>query len=235
MNYEVEGEPFEGYLACPADDHPHPCVLVVQEWWGINDYIRGRVDSLAEQGYCAFAVDMYGAGKRADNPDEAGELMTSALETEGAIAARFGAAMELVQQHPHVDGGRIAAIGYCFGGAVVLGMARAGLDLKGVASFHGVLETDTPAGKGAVKAKILVCHGNDDVMIPQEQVTGFKAEMDAAGADYEFVGYDGTLHGFTNPGADARAAKYGIPLAYNPDADADSWKRLQDFLASVFA
>jgi dienelactone hydrolase len=235
VNYTIGDEAFEGYLACPDDGAAHPCVLVVQEWWGVNDYIRERVDMLAGLGYTAFAVDMYGAGKRATDAGEAGELMNAALGEEGAVPRRFNGALDLVRQRREVDAGKIAAIGYCFGGAVVLTMARGGADLAGVASFHGALATPQPAAPGAVKARILVCHGNEDAMIPAAQVEAFKQEMDAAGANYEFVGYDGALHGFTNPEADANGAKYELPLAYNQAADEDSWNRLQNFLARVFA
>jgi dienelactone hydrolase len=128
----------------------------------------------------------------------------------------------------------IAAIGYCFGGAVCLTMARLGMDLAGVASFHGALETETPAAAGVVKAKIKVYHGNDDAMVSLESVESFKQEMDAAGADYEFVGYDGAGHGFTSREADANNAKFGLPVGYNQAADEDSWQRLQKFLQSLF-
>lgn len=235
VDYQVGDIAYEGHFACPEGDGPFPCVLVIQEWWGINDYIIARTEQLARAGYAAFAVDMYGAGNRAANPDEAGALMNGAVETPGAIPERFNGGLDWVTQHPEVDGGRIAAIGYCFGGAVVLAMARGGADLAAVASFHGILATDSPAQPGAVKAKILVCHGNDDAMVPPEQVEAFKAEMDAAGADYEFVGYDDTLHGFTNPAATARGEAYGLPLAHNPLADEDSWNRMLGLMEKAFA
>ena len=149
--------------------------------------------------------------------------------------ARFTAAKKALEAQPGTDPSRIAAIGYCFGGAVVLEMARRGMDLKGVASFHGNLSTPSPAKPDAVKARILVLHGDDDVLIPQEQVDAFKSEMMNARANMKFLGYPGALHGFTNPEATANGKKYGLPLAYNKSVDEQSWAELKEFLAEVFA
>ncbi|MCX2981880.1 dienelactone hydrolase family protein [Halieaceae bacterium IMCC14734] len=222
-----------GYFAAPEGVTNAPCVIVVHEWWGINDYIRRRVDMLAELGFCALAADMYGAGREALTPDDAGALMQGVLDDPTAVPQRFGAALEWLRGKSEVDAGRVAAIGYCFGGAVALAMARAGMDLAAVASFHGVLETATPAQPGQIKARIAVYHGNDDGMIPAEQVTAFDAEMKAAGADYEIIGYDGAGHGFSSPEADRNGELYGIPVAYNQAADADSWAKLQQLLAAT--
>ena len=151
------------------------------------------------------------------------------------MIARFNAAYEFLKREPTVDPARIGAIGYCFGGAVVLTMARQGADLKGVASFHGSLVTKQPAEPGRVKAKVLVLHGQDDSHITKEQVAAFKEEMTRAGADFRFISYPGAQHGFTNPEADHAAKKFGMGVAYNRDADMKSWDEMKRFFRSVFA
>ncbi|MGV6806457.1 MAG: dienelactone hydrolase family protein [bacterium] len=236
IQYDINGKPYTGYLALPdGNAEPQPCVIVVHEWWGHNDYARRRARMLADAGYVAFALDMYGAGKTASTPAEAGALMQALMDEEGAILERFEGALAWVKNNPHVDSNRIAAIGYCFGGAVVLNMARAGLDLAAVASFHGFLATDNPVAPGQIKGKVAAFHGNDDAMVGPDQVSAFKSEMEAAGVDYLFVGYDGTTHGFTNPQASINGEKYGLPLAHNPQADADSWQQMLKLLEEAFA
>lgn len=225
----------KGYLAAnPALKGKRPAVLVVHEWWGHNEYARKRARMLAEQGYVALAVDMFGDGKTAMHPDDAGKFAAEVMKNKAVGEARFNAALDFIKQHPQVDPERIAAIGYCFGGGVVLHMARQGADLKGVASFHGSLATDTPARPGGVKARVLVFNGEDDKMIPHEQVTAFKDEMTAAGADFRYVGYPGVKHSFTNPDADSYAKKFNLPLAYDRKADRDSWAQTLKFLKEIF-
>ena len=214
---------------------PRPGVLVVHEWWGLNDYIRGRAEQLGDLGYEALAVDMYGAGQTGSSPDEANALMSAALGDVPALEARFEAALDALKARPGVDGSKIAAIGYCFGGAVVLHAARIGLPLAGVASFHGSLGSFHTPAPGSVKAKILVCHGAADALVPEADVEAFKAEMDAAKADYKFEAYPGALHGFSNPDATANGERYGMPLAYDADADAKSWAEMKSFFQKIFA
>ena len=214
---------------------PRPGVLVVHEWWGLNDYIRGRAEQLGDLGYEALAVDMYGAGQTGSSPDEANALMSAALGDVPALEARFEAALDALKARPGVDGSKIAAIGYCFGGAVVLHAARIGLPLAGVASFHGSLGSFHTPAPGSVKAKILVCHGAADALVPEADVEAFKAEMDAAKADYQFEAYPGALHGFSNPDATANGERYGMPLAYDADADAKSWAEMKSFFQKIFA
>lgn len=236
IQYEANGVKLNGYIAWDANQKgPRPGVLVVHEWWGQTDYIRSRARMLAELGYTGFAVDMYGNGKTAANPDEAGKLMTEVLNNMDEGVARFEAARRALKSHSSADASKTAAMGYCFGGAVVLEMARRGLDLKGVASFHGALSTQTKVEPGSIKAKVLVLHGEDDVLIPQEQVDAFKSEMSDAGAEMKFIGYPGALHGFTNPEATANGEKYGLPLAYDETVDKESWNELKTFLAAVFS
>ncbi|UCH49838.1 MAG: dienelactone hydrolase family protein [Betaproteobacteria bacterium] len=236
IQYEANGVKLNGYIAWDANQTgPRPGVLVVHEWWGQTDYIRSRARMLAELGYTGFAVDMYGNGKTAANPDEAGKLMTEVLNNMDEGVARFEAARRALEGHSRTDPTKTAAMGYCFGGAVVLEMARRGMDLKGVASFHGALSTQTEVEPGSIKAKMLVLHGDDDVLIPQEQVDAFKSEMLNARAEMKFIGYPGALHGFTNPAATENGKKYGLPLAYNEAVDKQSWNELKQFLEEIFS
>ena len=211
-----------------------PGVLVVHEWWGLDDYIRGRARMLAELGYTALAVDMYGDGQTAADPDGAAALMNGVLGDMEAGTARLRAAYDALAGHPAADSGRMAAIGYCFGGAMVLHGARIGMDLRGVVSFHGSLGSFHKPAKGEVKAKVLVCHGAADALVSDEEIAGFKQEMADAGADSRFVAYDGALHGFTNPEATANGEKYGLPLAYDEAVDKRSWDDMQALFAEIF-
>ena len=211
-----------------------PAVLVVHEWWGHNEYARNRARMLAELGYVALAVDMFGDGKTAQHPEDAGKFASEVMKNKTVGEARFNAALNYIRQQPTVDPERIAAIGYCFGGGVVLHMARQGADLKGVVSFHGSLATDSPAKPGSVKARVLVFNGEADKMIPPEQVAAFKEEMTSAGAAFRYVGYPGVMHSFTNPDADSYAKKFNLPLAYNKNADKNSWAEMKKFLKEIF-
>ena len=235
VNYQIAGKPFQGYLSYDdAISGKRPGVLVVHEWWGHNAYARKRADMLAKLGYTAFALDMYGAGKLAEHPEDAKKFMQATLADMNVAETRFNAAMNWLQQQPTVDPTKIAAIGYCFGGGTVLHMARTGTDLAGVVSFHGSLTTKTPAQAGQVKAKILVLNGADDPFVTAEQIAALKQEMKRAGADLELVNYPGVKHSFTNPDADNLGKRFTMPLVYNAEADKDSWQRMQQFLKQVF-
>lgn len=235
ISYTANGDTMRGFLAYDTDtEGERPGVLVIHEWWGLNDYIRKRAQQIAGLGYRALALDMYGEGRTGDAPDQAGELMNAVLGDMNVGTARLKAAYQTLHDHPTVDGDRLAAIGYCFGGAMALHMARIGMPLRAVVSFHGALGSFHKPAKDSVKAKILVCHGADDAMIPHEDVRKFKAEMDTAGADYTFIAYDGAKHGFTSQAADENGKKYGIPLAYNATADNASWKAMRELLEEVF-
>jgi dienelactone hydrolase len=234
--YQADGITMKGYLAYDkAQQGKRPGVLVVHEWWGHNEYARRRARMLAEMGYTALAVDMYGDGKLAEHPEDAGKFAGAVFANLPGARARFEKAMEVLAQHETVAGDDLAAIGYCFGGGVVLHMAREGVDLDGVASFHGSLATKTPAQPGKVKAAVLVAHGAADSFIPAEHIDGFKKEMDAAGVDYTFNSYEGALHSFTVPEADELGKKHGLPVAYQAEADQQSWAALAAFLQRVFA
>lgn len=234
--HPVGGVPLHAFLARPREvGARRPGVLVVHEWWGHDDYARTRARQLAELGFVAFAVDMYGRGQVAATPQEAGALMQSVTGDLALMRARFEAAREVLARRAECDG-RIAAIGYCFGGAVVLQMARAGVDLAAVASFHpGSLATTTPAQRGRYRAKTLVCLGGADPFVDAKERAAFQREMEDAGADLEWVEYPGVQHGFTVPAASERGRRFSLPLAYDAQADRDSWERTQRLLARAFA
>ena len=240
----IRGEPVEykagdtvhkGYMVYDdAVTGKRPGVLVVHEWWGHDQHARNSARNLAEAGYVALALDMYGDGRQAGHPDHAGKFSGEVRKNLPLMKSRFEAGMQLLRKQPQVDGKRLAAIGYCFGGSVALEMARAGEDLRGVASFHGGLATEYPAQPGKVKAQVLVMNGAEDPFVPVEQIAAFKKEMEGAKVYYKFVNYPGAKHSFTNPDADANGTKFNLPLAYNPVADRKSWDELQAFLKQIF-
>ncbi len=235
IEYRVGETTMKGYLAFDAAaPGTRPGILVVHEWWGHNDYARQRARMLAELGYTALALDMYGDGRTAQHPDEAGRFATAVRTNLPEAKQRFEAAKTTLQAHPSVDASKIAAIGYCFGGAVVLEMARRGVDLDGVVSFHGSLGTQNPAQSGAVKGRVLVLNGADDPLVSDEEIAAFKKEMERAGVDYRFVDYPGAVHSFTNPRADEFGRKFGLPLAYDAEADAQSWREMKAFFDEIF-
>jgi dienelactone hydrolase len=236
VQYKAQGVTLKGYLAW--DDEikgKRPGILVVHEWWGHNEYTRKRAAMLAELGYTALAVDMYGDGKQAMHPAEAGKFSAAVMKNFDSAKARFNAGIAFLKKQPTVDPDNMAAIGYCFGGGVVLNMARSGVDLKGVAIFHGSLTAAVkPAKPGTIKAKILVLHGGDDKFTSPEAIEVFKKEMDDAKADYRFIIYPGAAHAYTNPEADNYAKKFNIPLGYNADADNQSWEEMKNFFKDIF-
>ena len=235
VEYSAQGVAMKGYLTYDENvKGKRGGVLVVPEWWGLNDYASRRARMLAELGYTALAVDMYGEGKVVTAPDEAGKLSSEAVKNSDVTKARFMAAVDFLKAQPTVDPNRVAAIGYCFGGGVVLDMARQGADLKGVVSFHGGLSAVKPAQPGSVKAKILVLSGGADKFVTPEQIEAFKQEMKAAGADFEFISYPGALHSFTNPDATELGKKFNMPIAYNAKADEESWSEMKGFLSKIF-
>ncbi|MDR2875950.1 MAG: dienelactone hydrolase family protein [Methylobacillus sp.] len=234
VSYESSGTQLKGYIAWDdAAQGKRPGVLVVHEWWGLNDYARKRARMLAEQGYTAMALDMYGDGKVAHHPDDAMKFFTEVSENAALAKARFEAALALLKQEPTVDTDNIGAIGYCMGGTMVLNMARAGMPLKVVESFHGGLGTKNPAEPGKVKARVASYTGEADSFIPAEQVAAFRKEMTNAGVTAEIVTYPGAQHSFTSPDADKLGKEFNMPLAYDPAADADSWRKGLAFMAEA--
>ena len=233
--YVHENAKLEGYLVYDdAIQGKHPGILVVHEWWGQNAYARKRADMLAKLGYVAFALDMYGNGKTATHPKDAGKFSSMVSSNMPLAKARFLAALDQLKANPLTEPDKIAAIGYCFGGGIVLQMARQGVDIKGVVSFHGSLGTKEPAQPGVVKARVLVFNGEADPFTTKEQIEAFKQEMQNAGVNYEFVNYPGAKHSFTNPGATALGKKFDLPLVYNAKADKDSWAKMQGFFKELF-
>ena len=232
VDYKQGETPLQGHLY--YDDKPNvgqrPAVIVVHEWFGLNDYAKRRARQLAELGYVAFAADIYGKGVMANDVEEAGKMSGTYKSDRNLLRARITAALDVVKKNPKADPQRVAAIGYCFGGTTVLELARSGADLAGVVSFHGGLDTTTPA-KETPKAKVLVLHGAVDPFVPPAQVQGFLDEMNQAKADYQFVAYAGAVHSFTNPDAD----KLNLPGAkYHEPTDQRSWKQMQVFFDEIF-
>jgi dienelactone hydrolase len=234
VTYADNGVTMDGYLVYDANKQgKRPGILVVHEWWGLNDYPKMRARKLAELGYVALAVDMYGGGKTADNPGDAGKMAGPFYQNLPMTKSRFDAALNKLKTNTEVDTSNIAAIGYCFGGGVVLNVARLGDDLKGVVSFHGNL-IGAPARKDLLKAKILVCHGAADQFVKPEDVAQFRKQMDSIGADYTFKQYANATHAFTNPASTANGEKFKMPIKYNAAADSASWNDMKDFFARIF-
>lgn len=236
VQYAADTVQMMGYIAYDKNiSGPRPAVLVVHEWWGHNEHARNAADKLAAMGYLALAVDMFGGGQVAAHPQDAGAFTSELMYNFDLAEGRFNAASDLLKQHPNCDANKVAAIGYCFGGGVVLSMARRGADLDAVASFHGSLPAIERAKPGQIKAKVLVMNGADDKLSPAPVIKDFEEEMRLAGADYEVVNYPGAQHAFTNMKADSLAKEFGLPLAYSAEADKQSWIKLSDFLRRTFA
>lgn len=212
-----------------------PGVILVHEWWGITKHVRDEARRFAGQGYTAFVADMYGDGKTADNPKDAGSLAGAVQKNPAVMLSRFGAAKDTLSKHATVEASKIGASGYCFGGSVVLDAARSGVDLKGVAAFHaGLGATLAPAVAGKAKAKILVLNGEADPFIKPESIDAFKKEMTAASVDYRYISYPGAVHAFTNPEATEKGKQFNLPLAYHPEADKQAKAEATKFFGSVF-
>ena len=238
VRYSAGGVEMVGYLAWDSEiEGPRPGVIVVHEWWGANDYVRQRADRLAGLGYAGFAIDLYGAGRIAANPDEAGELMNGLIGDLPAMRERLQAALDGLRADPVADGSRTAAIGYCMGGGIVLHMACHGADLAAVASFHGALPLATAGLGSGVRqtARLAVYHGEADEFVTMDDARAFRTALDAADADLLFVLLPGATHGFTNPLATERGKKYGLPLRYSELADNASWDHMQLVLRDAFA
>ena len=224
---------FEGYMAW--DDEvkgKRPGILVVHEWWGLNDYAKKRCDMLAKQGYVAFAVDMYGKGKVTKHPEQAGKWMKMIAANVEQWQTRALKGIELLKESEHVDQSKIAAIGYCFGGATVCQFAYSGADVKAVVSFHGSLPVPTKEQAKKVKASMLLCHGVADGFVPEERIIQFVDALENGKVDYQFVAYAGAKHGFTNKAADDAGLD---GLAYNEKADKRSWSAMKKLFREVFA
>ena len=224
-----------GYLAYDHDiTTARPGIVVIHNFWGVGDLVRKHTNRLAQQGYCALAIDMYGEGMVAEDPIQGIETMKTVLGDMEMGSARLKAGYDALLGQSQVDAQRTAAVGYCFGGSMVLHMARIGMPLKAVVSFHGALMSFHKPVPGEIKASVLVCHGGDDAKVSMDDVAHFKQEMEDANADYEVIVYAGAQHGFTNQGADEDSRKYGIPEGYDAQADRDSWSAMMTLLERHF-
>ncbi len=225
-----------GFLAYDDAIRHAPGILVVHEWWGYNDYVRMRAQQLAALGYVAFAADMYGTGKFGNNPKEAEALATPFYKDPHLMLTRAEAGLEVLKRQPQVDKDRVGAIGYCFGGSVVLEVARHGADdVRGVVSFHGGLKTSEPAEAGRVTAQVLALNGGADKMVTEKERNNFRKEMTDAGVTFKTVDYPGATHAFTNPKATQIGKRFDMPIEYNEQADKASWVEMQKFFKRIFS
>jgi dienelactone hydrolase len=232
IEYKQGGAIFEGVLFYDdADTAPRRAILVCHEWWGLNDYSKKRAEQLAQMGYVAMAVDVYGKGVQAKTMEEAGKMATALKEDRTTLRARINAALTALKARKEVDPKKIAAIGYCFGGTTALELARSGADILGVVSFHGGLNTPTPDDAKNIKARILACTGDEDPFVKLEEVHDFIKEMQAGKVNYQIDLYGGAVHGFTNPAAGNDPSK---GMAYNEQADKRSWQAMKDFFGEIF-
>jgi dienelactone hydrolase len=224
ITYTYDGVTFKGHLAWDdAAAGKRPGVLVVHEWWGLNEHARKRAEKLAELGYVAFACDMYGEGKVTEHPKEAGQMATAVRKNLKIWQGRARAALKVLTDQPNVDGGKLAAIGFCFGGSTALQLAYTGADLRAVVTFHAALPEPTAEQAKSIQPRILICHGAADPFVTEEAAKKFRDALEAAKAHYEMIYYGGTQHSFTVPDI-ARAGVKG--LAYNADADRRSWQEM---------
>jgi len=234
VNYYSENRLCKGYVAFNVKKEGSlPVVIIVHEWWGLNEYARSRARQIAALGYFAFAADLFGDGKLAHNPEEARAMTMRYYSQPENTLKPIEDAIAFVAGFPQADLLKIAAMGYCFGGYVAVNAAKLGAPLKAAVSFHGRL-VGVEAKKNLLKAKILICQDADDALVPEPDQTAFRKNMDSIGADYTFISYPGAMHAYTNPEATALGQKFKMPIAYNAAADLASWEEMKSFLQSVF-
>ncbi|MBO9619310.1 MAG: dienelactone hydrolase family protein [Niabella sp.] len=219
-----------------ANPGKKPIVLIIPEWWGVTEYVKSRAKQVAELGYLAVVVDMYGNGKTFEDPKGAGAEATKYYKNPQLAQERFDNAMAIAKTFKEADTTKIAVIGYCFGGSMALNMARLGENINGVVSFHGDLANyGITARKGGIHPSILVLNGDADSFVPVGVVNDFKKEMETANANMQFIGYPNAKHAFTNPAATAIGEKYKLDIKYNEAADKASWEEMKKFLAKIFS
>lgn len=232
VEYKVGDITFEAqFFYDDADSTPRRAILVFPEWWGLNDYAKKRAEQLAQSGYVALAVDVYGKGVLAKTREEAAKFATALKNDRPALRARANAALTALLARKEVNPKKVGAIGYCFGGTAALELARSGADIVGLVSFHGGLSSPTPDDAKNIKAKLLICHGADDPNVPMTEVNAFLDEMKKAKVNYQMNFYGGAVHTFTNPAAGDDPSKGS---AYNEQADKRSWLEMKEFFAEVF-
>ena len=233
VTYNINGQNYKSFVAYNETlSSKSPVVMVIPEWWGLNDYAKSRAKQLAELGYFAMAVDYYGEGKVVDNPGDAEKLASPFYQIPVNSKTVFDGAKAQLLKFPNADIKKIAVIGYCFGGAQALNMARQEGDLKGAVSFHGNLMTGVKPKNN--KLKIMVANGPNDTYVPAKEIAAFKKEMDSAKIDYTFIDYPNSLHSFTNPASTEVGKKFNLKIAYNKEADEKSWNDMKKFLEEVF-
>lgn len=232
VEYRDGDQVLEGYLAYDAaKSGKRPAVLIVHDWSGVGPFVKQRAEQLARLGYVAFAADIYGKGVRPTSPEAAGAQAGKYKQDRALFRSRLKAGYQAMLGQRQTDPARTAAIGYCFGGTGVLELARSGADMKGVVSFHGGLDSPTPADGKNIKAKVLILHGAEDPFVPAEDIDAFLAEMRAANVDWQMNSYSGAVHSFTNPEA---GNDLSTGAAYNPRADRRSWAAMRQFLDELF-
>ena len=229
--YSSGGTRLVGYLAQPRGDGPAAGVVVAHAWSGCSDFERNRADALAGMGYVALAADVYGDGRTGDTVEEKQGMMAELLEDRGELRRRIQVAVSVLQARDDVDSGRIAAIGYCFGGLTVLDLARSGADVRAVVSFHGLVTPAEGIPNTPIRAQVLVLNGAGDPMVSPEGLHGLELELDAAGAHWQVVNYGGAKHSFTNPGANSPE----MGMVYDERTANRSWRAMSDFLVEVLA
>ncbi|SMO59048.1 dienelactone hydrolase family protein [Gracilimonas mengyeensis] len=234
ISYSTDEITMNGYIAQDENNfEQRPGILVVHEWWGHDAHARQSAEKLAELGYVALAVDMYGNGKQASHPDDAMKFSNNVMSNFESAQARFTAAMETLKSQDNVDSTKIGAIGYCFGGSVILAMANVGVDLGGIAAFHAGLQLPVMP-EDSLDTRILILNGAADPFVTEEHVATLTGAYEDLNADYQYISYENAMHAYTNPGADTLGQKFDLPLAYNAQADSLSWEEMKDFFDTTF-
>ncbi len=234
ITYSLDGLTFKGFVSYDESlKGTRPVVLIVHEWWGLNDYTKKRARQIAELGYLAMAVDVFGNGKNANDPHQAQDLTRPFYNDPQLAKKRLDAAVEKIKTYSQADTSNLGAMGYCFGGYVVLNAAKLGANFKGAVVFHGGLG-GAPARKDLLKSKILVCYGASDKIVTEQDLNSFKHQMDSIGADYRVKIYPNATHAFSNPDATVLGKKFNLPLEYNPEADINSWNDMKAFFYKIF-
>lgn len=230
LNYELHGKKYVGFVAKPEKiNKKTKTIIIVHEWWGLNEYPKMRAKQLAQKGYIAVCIDMYGNGITVEKPEEAADLATQVYSEITLLNERFTAGYNAALTVKGVNKKRMAAIGYCFGGNVVLNAAKSGANLDAVVSFHGNLR-GPKVDKDKLKAAVLICNGADDKFVTKEEINDFKDDMIANNIDFIFKNYNDATHAFTNPSSTKVGKEYSMPIAYNEIADKESYAEFIKFI-----